>query len=105
MAAEALTFGIASMLHLTVEVFRDAAIPEAIIGIVLLAAAVAVLARRTWARGAALTGTIFATIGTVIGVFAVTTGPNHRGPIDIAYHFTILVALVATIAAIVRTER
>jgi hypothetical protein len=103
MAVEAVTFGVASIVHLTVDPFRAAAVPEAVIGAVLFLAAVAVITRQTWSRGIGYAGTIFATLGTMIGLAAVTTGAHPRGPGDIAYHATILAALIGTLIAMTRT--
>ena len=97
MLAEAVTFAIASTLHFGVaESFIDAAIPEAIIAVVLGAAAIAVMRRGAGSWGLALTATLFALAGVIIGLSVIIGGPVSR-PIDLAYHATILVALVGTV--------
>ena len=97
MLAEAVTFAIASILHFGVaESFIDAAIPEAIIAVVLGAAAIAVMRRGAGSWGLARAATLFALAGVIIGLSVIIGGPVSR-PIDLAYHATILVALVGTV--------
>src|SRR5438067_6495518 len=97
MLIEAVTFAIASILHLGVaESFIGAAIPEAIIAVVLGAAAIAVMRRGAGSWGLALAATLFALAGVIIGLSVIIGGPVSR-PIDLAYHGTILVALVGTV--------
>jgi hypothetical protein len=105
MLVEAATFGVASYLHrggrialgfttVTGEHFSNAALPEAIIGAVLAAAAVFVLAAPGRARSAAYGATGFATLGVVVGL-SVVVG-SSRPAADLAYHVTILVVLLAS---------
>ena len=104
MLAEAVTFAIASILHFGVaESFIDAAIPEAIIAVVLGAAAIAVMRRGAGSWGLALAATLFALAGVIIGLSVIIGGPVSR-PIDLAYHAIILVALVGTVVLLLRSR-
>ena len=104
MLAEAVTFAIASILHFGVaESFIDAAIPEAIIAVVLGAAAIAVMRRGAGSWGLALAATLFALTGVIIGLSVIIGGSVSR-PIDLAYHATILVALVGTVVLLLRSR-
>jgi len=95
MLAEAVTFAIASILHFGVgETFIGAAIPEAIIAIVLGVGAIAVMQRGSWWLG--LATTLFALAGVIIGLSVILGGRVSR-PVDLAYHATIFVALVITV--------
>lgn len=107
--AEAVTFGVASYLHLqghiplgfttiTGESFPDAAIPEAIIGGVLAVGALLVLAAPGRARWAAVGVTGFAILGTAIGLAAVI-GRSAGSAADIGYHAAIMAALLGTFTA------
>ncbi|HEY7430341.1 MAG TPA: hypothetical protein VH641_06355 [Streptosporangiaceae bacterium] len=113
MLADAITFGIASYLHLdgriplgfatvTGENFRGAAIPEAVIGAVLAAAAALVLAGRARARPIALAATVFAIIGTAYGLTVVLRGGGQRTA-DLAYHSAIMAALLVTFWLLLRS--
>jgi FtsH-binding integral membrane protein len=99
MAAEAATFALASAAHFAAG-FTDAAIPELVIAAVLGLGSSAVLSRRQRARGAAAGATSFATFGTIVGLTIIATG-RQDAP-DLAYHATILTALVATLIALWR---
>ena len=97
MLAEAATFAIASVLHFGVaETFIDAAVPEAIIAIVLGAGAVALMRRGAGSWWLALATTLFALLGVIIGLSVILGGRVSR-PVDLAYHATIFVALVITV--------
>lgn len=101
MVGAAVTFLVASLVHsgVTVRVgglvvhdrFDGATWPELVIGVVLLAGAVPVLARRGVARVAAAVAVGFATLGTIVGL-TFTLGGGRAG--DIAYHVAILAALL-----------
>jgi len=104
MAVTAVTFGVASMVHFGVAVplgvltvhdpFPGAKFPEMIIGLVLLAGAVPVLARARFARVIGLVATGFATAGTLVGLrFTLPAGMAG----EIAYHFGVLTLLVVTL--------
>ena len=105
MLAEAVTFAIASILHFGVaESFIGAAIPEAIIAVVLGAAAIAVMRRGAGSWGLALAATLFALAGVIIGLSVIISGPVSR-PIDLAYHATIFVALIVTVVLLLVARR
>ena len=99
MAAEAATFALASAAHLATS-FTDAAIPELLIAAVLGLGSSAVLSQRQHSRGTAAGTTSFATLGTIVGLTIIATG-RQDAP-DLAYHATILTALVATLIALWR---
>ena len=104
MLAEAVTFAIASILHFGVaESFIGAAIPEAIIAVVLGAGAIAVLRRGAGAWGLGLATTLFALAGVIIGL-SVILGERVSRPIDLAYHVTNFVALVVTVILVLRSR-
>jgi hypothetical protein len=97
MLTEAVTFAIASVLHFGVlESFTGAAIPEAIIAIVLGAGAVAVMRRPGGSWWLALTTTLFALAGVIIGLSVILRNHVSR-PADLIYHAGIFVALLITI--------
>ena len=107
MLLEAATFAIASWLHFDIafplgfttingEPFLGAAIPEAIIAGVLLGGAVGLLASPAGGWGLALTTTLFALAGVIVGLNFILRGSVSR-PGDLIYHLTMLVALVLTI--------
>jgi hypothetical protein len=97
MLAEALTFAIASILHFGVlESFIGAAIPEAIIAVVLGAGAITVTSRPAGAWWLALVTTLFALAGVIVGLSVILGGRVSR-PADVIYHTGILVALLITI--------
>lgn len=106
--AEAATLGIASYLHrdghlalgFTVvrgEQFTGASVPEAVIGAVLAAGAVIVLAAPGRARRAALYATGFGVFGVLAGTGFVATSGRPSIAIDLTYHAILLTALTATL--------
>jgi hypothetical protein len=101
LAAEAATFAVASAVHFGTG-FRDAAIPELVIATVLSLGSLAVLTRRTYARGAALASTAFAAFGTVVGLTIVAAG--RRDVPDLSYHAAILAALAVTLVVLLRSQ-
>ena len=97
MLAEAVTFAIASILHFGVlESFDAAAIPEAIIAVVLGTGAIVLMRRPAGSWWIALTTTLFALLGVAIGLTVILRSPVSR-PADLAYHASIFVALVMTV--------
>src|SRR5438067_13751883 len=97
MLIEAVTFAIASILHCGVaESFIAAAIPEAIIAVALGAGSIAVIRRGTRSWWIGLATTLFALAGVIIGLTVILGGRISR-PVDLAYHATILVALLITV--------
>ena len=104
MLAEAVTFAIASVLHFGVlESFVAAAIPEAIIAVVLAVGAIAVMRRPAGSWWLALTSTLFALAGVIIGLSVILSGRVSR-PADVAYHASIFVALVITLVVLMTPE-
>ena len=116
MLVEAATFGVASYLHLdgqiplgfttvTGEHFGRASGPEAVIGAVLAAGAAVVAVAPDRARTAALGATGFAVLGVLAGLGFVLTSSRPRIAVDLAYHLTILLVLLAGLVVLVRTSR
>ena len=99
MAAEAATFALASAAHFATG-FTDAAIPELLIAAVLGLGSSAVLFQWPHAWGAAAATTSFAALGTIVGLTIIAAG--RQDALDLAYHATILAALVATLIALWR---
>ena len=104
MAAAAATFAVASVIHAGAVIplgvttvsdpFPGAVVPEAVIAVALAAGAVAVLTRRPAARGAAVAATLFALLGTAVGL-TFTLGSRRTG--DVVYHVGMVVVLVVTL--------
>ena len=110
MLLEAATFATASLTHFDVgiplgvttipgEPFTGAAIPEAVIAGVLLGGALALLARPPGGWGLALTTTLFALAGVIVGLSFIVRGSVSR-PGDLVYHLTIFVALLITVGVL-----
>jgi hypothetical protein len=107
MAVASLTFILASVVHFGTTIplgvvtlddpFRDAAIPEAIIAVVMAVGMVALLAGVWWL---ALVATLFSTLGTILGLSIVLSSASGRSG-DIAYHVSVLAVLVVTIGLLV----
>ena len=107
MLVEAVTLGIASIVHFGVVIplgvvtlddpFAGARIPEAIIAVVVGVAAISLLTRWPGAWWIALAATIFAIAGVLVGVSIVLSGTVSRTG-DLIYHFSLLVALLVTVA-------
>src|SRR5215510_12198723 len=96
MAAESVTFALASTVHFAMG-FTRAAIPELVIAAVLGAGSSAALTRRAHAWGIAVGTTAFATFGTILGLTIIATG--RQDVPDLTYHASILAALVDGVAA------
>jgi|SRR5215470_14801652 len=101
MAAEAAAFALASAVHVATG-FTDAAIPELVIAAVLGAGSSAVLTRRPHAWGIAAGTTAFATFGTILDLTIIATG--RQDVPDLAYHASILTALILTLTVLVRRD-
>jgi hypothetical protein len=99
----ALTLAVASLLHFGVAIplgattisdpFAGAAIPEAVLAVVVAAGAVTLLAHVPAARWLAPAATLLALAGTLYGL-SVTLRRGEPG--DIAYHLALLTLLVAS---------
>ena len=107
MAVATLTFIVASAVHFGTRIplgvvtlddpFRDAAIPEAIIGGVMVVGLIGLLAGVWWL---ALVTTLFSAAGTILGLSIVLSSAAGRSG-DIAYHVSVLAVLVVTIGLLV----
>jgi peptidoglycan/LPS O-acetylase OafA/YrhL len=104
----AATLGIASYLHLTGNVTGTppfdpdhAGIAEAVIGGVLLVAAIVMLRRPHRARSVGLGALGFATVGFLVGLNFTTQGGHAP---DVAYHLVFLPVLVACGIVLARTH-
>ena len=107
MLLEAATLAIASIVHSGVVIrlgfmtlndpFPGARIPEAVIAVVVAAAALSLLTRWAGARWFALAASIFAIIGVLVGVRFTLMGAGSR-PGDLVYHGFLLAALLVTLA-------
>jgi hypothetical protein len=110
MALAAVGFAVASSIHagaaipLDVTTLRDpfpgAAVPEAVIALVMATSALTVFTRRPAAWGIAVLGTLFALLGTVYGL-TVTLGGRRTG--DIAYHLGIIIVLALILGLLLRS--
>ncbi|HEY7126266.1 MAG TPA: hypothetical protein VH540_20145 [Ktedonobacterales bacterium] len=104
MAAEAVTFLLAALLHLGIPLgfseprILPATIVEGLCGLFLAASAYAVLARKTWAWRAALAAHLFSVAGVLLGITALALAPGLGTTVNTIYHRVILAALVAGLA-------
>lgn len=102
------SLGIMSFLHIDgvlgggTPPFRasSAGYAEAIIGVVLLAAAIVIFRTPNTARPFAIGATVFSLIGFGVGITITISGGDA---FDIAYHSTVLPFLIATLVLLVRT--
>jgi hypothetical protein len=109
MAFEAFTLAVMSVLHLTgilaggTPPFRrtDAGVAEAVICVALIGGAAALASRRAEGRGFAFAAIVFAILGFIIGLNFTIRGGDA---IDIAYHATVLLLLIATLAVLTRSK-
>ena len=98
-AAEAATFLVASLIHFGIG-FDSAAGPELLIAAILGWTGAGILRGELRYRGLPLAATAFATVGTILGLVIIATGKQDAP--DLAYHSAILVALIATLGALLR---
>lgn len=106
--AEALTFAVASLLHLGLAVpiaaalgealMPQAGVPEGIIGLVLLGGAVASFARGRASWAIVLGTHLFAIGGTLVGMASLAAGLAPRTDANEIYHRVIIVVLVVVTA-------
>jgi hypothetical protein len=107
MLLEAASLAVASALHLSGHVHGRSApfdadhagVAEAIIGIVLVAAAVVMLRALRQARTVGITATGFAIVGFLVGL-SMTASGGHLP--DIAYHLTVLPLLAGGLFLLIR---
>lgn len=108
MAFAAVTFALASTVHFGVAVagivdpFAGAAIPEAVIAVVVAAGAVCAAARVGGARWIAVGTTAFAILGTAFGL-SITARSGISG--DVAYHVGVLAVLLVTLGLLLADRR
>lgn len=109
MLVEAASLAVMSVLHLTGTLDQghppyragDAGIAEALIGLVLLVAAIAVLRIPDRSRSTAIGATAFAIVGFAVGITITVKGGDA---FDVAYHATVLPILVATLVLLLRSR-
>ncbi|WP_253278203.1 hypothetical protein [Variovorax paradoxus] len=99
MLVEALTLGVASIVHagrlVAGHAHPQARIAEAVIATVLVLASVETWLRPAHARPAAIFGQGFALAGTLVGLFTIVLGIGPRTVPDVVYH-ALLLAMLAT---------
>jgi hypothetical protein len=103
---EAITFLLAALLHLGVQLplgFTEpriipATIVEGLCGLLLAVSAYAVFTRKTWAWWAAISAHIFAVAGVLLGITALALGAGPSTEVNTIYHRVILVVLVIVLA-------
>jgi hypothetical protein len=105
----AMTFWVASAIHFGAEIplgfvtigdpFPGAAIPEAVVGVVVAIGALGLWRRGAAARGIALGTTAFAILVTLHGL-SVTVRAARAG--DVIYHISVLAALAGSLALLRR---
>ena len=108
-ALYAATFLFGALLHLGVRVplgfavlaeprILPATVVEGLCGLALSVAAWAILARKGWARTAAIAAHAFALGGVLLGTAALAAGAGPSTDMNTVYHGVILVALAAVLA-------
>ena len=108
-ALYAATFLFGALLHLGVRVplgfavlaeprILPATVVEGLCGLALSVAAWAVLARKGWARTAAIAAHAFALGGVLLGTAALAAGAGPSTDMNTVYHRVMLVALAAVLA-------
>jgi hypothetical protein len=109
MAFEASTLALMSVLHLTgilgggTRPFRrtDAGVAEAVICVALIGGAAALARDRAQGHRLAFAAIVFAILGFIVGLnFTIRAGDA----IDIAYHATVLLLLIATLVVLTRAR-
>jgi hypothetical protein len=96
---EAATFEVAASLHYGR--WNKAALPEAIIGGILVLGAVGAF-RGSWR--AALTATALSIVGVSIGVATIVAGIGPQTAPDVTYHVVILSVLLGSMVALLRPD-
>ena len=106
---EGIAFIIASLIHLGVLMrgheHRPAGTAEGLIGIVLLMGFVLTWVLSRWTRGIGIAVQAFALVGTCVGIYTIAIGVGPRTIPDIAFHFAIVIALIAGLIVTFRAQR
>jgi hypothetical protein len=110
MALEAASLGVAAALHLSGLVHGrsasfdpgSAGIAEAVIGVVLAVAAIAMFRTPFRARAVGITATSFALVGFLVGITETARGGDVP---DIAYHSTVIPLLIGGLVLLIRSSR
>ncbi len=103
MVAEAVTFLLAALLHLGIPLgfseprILPAAIVEGLCGLFLAVSTYTVLARTTWAWGAALAAHLVAVAGVLLGIISLALGAGPSTVANTIYHRVILGVLVVVL--------
>jgi hypothetical protein len=106
MVAEAVTFLLAALLHVGIPLgFSEpriipAAIVEGLCGLLLAVSTYAVVARTTWAWGAALATHLGAVAGVLLGITALALGAGPSTVANTIYHRVILGVLVVVLVGL-----
>jgi hypothetical protein len=108
MIIEGATLAVASILHLSGDVHGSApfdadhaGIAEAIIGIVLVGAAITMFRMPARARAVGLAGNGFAVVGFLVGLNFTARGGDLP---DVAYHLTVLPFLIGSLIVLLRAR-
>ncbi len=105
---EAITFLLATLLHLGIPIplgFSEpriilAAIVEGLCALLLSLSAYAVFARKTWAWRVAIAAHAFAVAGVLLGITALALGRGPSTEANTIYHRVMLVVLVVVLAGL-----
>jgi hypothetical protein len=103
MVGEALTFLLAALLHLGIPLgfseprILPAAIVEGLCGLFLAVSLYGVIARTTWAWGAALAAHLFAVAGVLLGIIELALGAGPSTAANTIYHRVILGVLIVVL--------
>jgi hypothetical protein len=111
MLVEAAAFAIGSLSHIPLKIgpldepkIVPAVIAEALCALALLVGGAAVLhgAQNAWSM--AMGGEVVASLGTVLGIVALTAGRGPRTVTNDVFHYTVLTAMAVGIVALWRNE-
>lgn len=108
-AVAALSLLVASSIHLgfLVPGYEDegAAVPEAVIGTVMLVGLVLSWMNPPWGRRAAVAALVFGLAGSTLGLVLVIAGIGPRTVPDVIYHVLLVTTLVVGLAVALRGRR
>ena len=82
-----------------------AALPEAVIGSVVLVGLALSWLRRPWGRRSLIGGLAFGLAGSTLGLVLVIIGVGPQSTPDVVYHIGLIVCLVAGLVAAIGTPR